>query len=144
MKGGGRRARDEGRSARTGFFLASLLPLLLSSLLSGCGLRLFSAGQASQGAHAVVLTRPDCPTFVARTLDHGFTVATSRHETYAPRPGDVFDGPVREGRSVFRLYPTGDQETREGGLNVPLDVLALDLDLAAARVRLDTACGPTP
>lgn len=116
--------------------------ILLLLTISGCGLSLFSSSQASEGAHAVVLTRPGCSTFIARTLNTGFLLATAQDGTYTPAPGDVFDGPVREGRSFFLLYPTNDQTTREGGINLPLEVLAVNLDLAEARGRLDVACGP--
>ncbi|NNF57810.1 MAG: hypothetical protein HKN04_06170 [Rhodothermaceae bacterium] len=109
-------------------------------LLTGC-VQLFSSGQASVGAHAVFLTRPDCVTFVARTLDSGFTVAEVRGGDYTPALGDVFEGPNRTGQSVFRVFPPEDSVTRLGGTSVPLDVQGFGLPLAEARARLDAACG---
>ena len=132
MKSKGRRVKGEGGQRA---FL--LIPLLL---LTGC-VQLFSGGQASVGAHAVFLTRPGCTTFVARTLDTGFTVAVVRNETYTPALGDVLEGPNRTGQSVFRVFPPQDSVTRLGGISVPLDVQGFGLLLAEARARLDVACG---
>lgn len=131
--------KEEGqRMTNAGWHGAFLLVPLL--FLAGCG-GLFSSAQASVGAHAVFLTRPDCTTFVARTLHSGFTVAVVRNETYTPALGDVFEGPNRTGQSVFRVFPPEDSVTRLGGTSVPLDVQGFGLSLSEARTRLDAACG---
>lgn len=111
--------------------------------LGGCGISLFSGSRASVAAHTVFLARPGCTTFVARTLDVGFSVLEAADGSiYVPAPGDVLEGPAREGRSVFRFFPADAVTLRDEAASVPLDVQALDIPLAAARARLDAACGP--
>ena len=141
-------ARQPGGGERRGALVC--IPLLLSALLlggcGGLGINL-GGGRASTGAHTVLLVRPGCSTFVARTLRHGFVVAEAPEGRYAPAAGDVLQGPPREGRSVFALFPSGAVTAGDPGAdpddNVPLDVLALGLDLPDASARLDAACPPS-
>lgn len=60
---------------------------------------------------------------------------------YTAREGDVLEGPVREGQSVFRQYPGAlrNSEWTEG-LEVPLNVLVTGISLSDARARLDAQC----
>ena len=112
----------------------------------GCsGINLGGDSAASREAHSVVFVRPGCDTFIARTLRQGFALAVVADDRYVPTAGDVFEGPAREGQSVFALFPAGAETA--GVLNPPpsdnvaLNLAALDLSLDAARVRLDAACG---
>ena len=105
-----------------------------------------SGSSASTSAHVLFLVRDGCSTVVARTLTSGdsraFTVLQLESAEYAPRAGDVLEGPAREGRSVFAYYREESLDTRAGATTVAADVLAVALDPSQARTRLDIACGP--
>jgi hypothetical protein len=116
--------------------------LLAAAVFAGCA---GGGGAAtSNGAHVLFLVRPGCATVVARTLAGGdaraFTVMTLDDAGYAPRAGDVLEGPARTGRSVFVYYPEESLGTREGGRSIPADVLTTGLDPSKARQYLDAAC----
>jgi hypothetical protein len=116
--------------------------MLAAAVLGGCA----SGGgaAASNGAHVLFLVRPGCATVVARTLASGdaraFTVMTLDAPDYAPRAGDVLEGPARAGRRVFVYYPEESLGTREAGRSIPADVLTTGLDPSKARQYLDAAC----
>ena len=104
-------------------------------------------------AHVVYRLRADCPTLVARTTEHGYTVMTplDRAETaetaafagLAFEETGLFEGPAREGQSVFRYIAPAESETWDaGGTDVVVDVAAVGLDLPAAHARLTALCGP--
>ncbi|HYE95202.1 MAG TPA: hypothetical protein VD962_03265 [Rubricoccaceae bacterium] len=116
-------------------------------LLGGCsrlGINL-GAPRETWGAHVVFLAPPGCSSFAARTVRHGFTLLRTDAPGHTPAQGDVLEGPVREGRSVFRLYAVGEADaTRTEGRDLPLDVLAVGLPLGVAHERLAVMCGPLP
>jgi hypothetical protein len=118
--------------------------LLALAALAGCAGQ--SGASASTGAHVLFLVRGGCATVVARTLTSGdsraFTVLALDSPEYAPRVGDVLEGPAREGRSVFAYYREESLATRDGAQTVAADVIAVGLDPGEARTRLDLACGP--
>jgi hypothetical protein len=120
------------------------LALLALAPLAGCAGS--SATSDGTGAHVLFLVRSGCRTVVARTLTSGdaraFTVLQLDAPEYAPRVGDVLEGPAREGRSVFAHYPAESLAVRTGALSVAADVLAAALSPSDARHRLDAACGP--
>ena len=77
-------------------------------------------------AHVVYRLWPGCPTLLARTTEHGYTVMTPLDEvdpdgvrtafvgqTYEET--GLFEGPVREGQSVFRYIPPAASETWDAG-----------------------------
>jgi hypothetical protein len=116
--------------------------MLAAAALAGCA---GGGGAAtSNGAHVLFLVRPGCTTVVARTLAGGdaraFTVMSIDAPDYAPRAGDVLEGPARAGRSVFVFYPEEALGNRGAGRSVPADVLATGLDPSKARQHLDAAC----
>jgi hypothetical protein len=115
--------------------------LLGAAALAGCS---GSADVSGRGAHVVFLVRPECRTVVARTLAAGsaraFTVLTLDPSDYAPRAGDILEGPARAGRSVFLYYPEESLATRAGGESLSADVVAVGLDASKARERLDALC----
>lgn len=127
--------------------LARVVSLVALAQIGGCGL-LGGAPRPTWGAHVVFLTRPACSTFLAQTLATGdaraFSLLAVTEPGYTPTPGDILEGPAREGASVFLYYPPEQAATREGGRSVPADVRALGLNPEEARARLDDACGPPP
>lgn len=123
------------------FLSPIILPLFLSLLLSGCGLKLFSGGEAQISVHSVYSTHPGCSAFVAQTLRQGLTLIETSDAAYVPQRGDVFEGPARLGPSVFRMFDGVETRLREGGRNVSLNVVAKNLALVDAREQLNAACG---
>lgn len=140
---------------------APLLAVLVLVVLPGCGVGgavrgLFEpAARGEVDAHVVYRLRPDCPTLLARTTEHGYTVMTPVERTAAVTPtafagGEfvetgLFEGPVREGQSVFRYIPPAESETWDaGGEDVVVDVNAVELDLQAGHARVVALCGPLP
>ena len=110
-------------------------------LLSGCGISLFSSGEASIAAHSVFLTHPGCSTFVAQTLREGMTLVETTGDDYAPAAGDVFEGPARIGPSMFRLFDGTEARLAEGGRSISLTIVAKNLSPEDAREQLNEACG---
>lgn len=143
MRRGGRAIQGGGARRRLLVLVAVLFPPLFLGC-GGLGIGL-GGGTASTGAHTVFLAPEGCSTFLARTLGRDFFLADAVGDAYRPTPGDVLEGPTREGRSVFELYPTGSDfsGTPSGPptATVPLDVLAIGLPLSEARARLGAACG---
>ncbi|MDT0633152.1 hypothetical protein RQM47_00630 [Rubrivirga sp. S365] len=132
----------------------SLIPLLLA----GCGVVRGAFEPSARGevdAHVVYRLRPDCPTLLARTTDNGYTVMTPLGRVDVPQRNafvglgieetGLFEGPVREGQSVFRYVPPAESGTWDGGgADVTVDVNAVRLDLPAAHARVTDLCGPLP
>lgn len=159
------RGRDAGRGTREGWgpprplcpslYSLFLIPLFL---LAGCGAVRDAFEPSARGAvdaHVVYRLRPDCATLVARTKDHGYTVMTPLDRVDVPQLSEfvglgvketgVFEGPVREGRSVFRYVPPAESgRWGEGGADVAVDVDAVRLDLPDAHARVVALCGPLP
>lgn len=148
------------RAGRGGRSLPLAL-LLLPLALTGCGVggavqSLFQpAARGAVDAHVVYRLWPDCPTLVARTTEHGYTVLTPLDTVAVEQDDDfvglvyeetgLFEGPVREGRSVFRYWPPVESETwGAGGAAVPVDVVATRLDLPGAHAAAVARCGPLP
>ena len=119
-----------------------------------------SPGQVGEtiDAHVVYRLRPDCPTLLARTTAHGYTVMRPTRvlgdESVPQVPefvgvrfeeSGLFEGPVRTGEVVFRYIPPAESETwQAGGLDVVAEVEAVRLDLESARARLVAQCGEDP
>lgn len=92
-------------------------------------------------AHVVFLQREGCSALLVRTLRNGYTVLDPEPEL-AVEPSGVFEGPVREGVSVFRYYTPGEsQEWGDSPQDVVADAVAVGLTLSDGRARLDDACG---
>ena len=121
-----------------------LAGLVAAGALSGCTrvrdvLRPSRSGTVD--AHVVFLQREGCSALLVRTLRNGYTVLDPEPEL-AVEPSGVFEGPVRQGVSVFRYYTPG--ESREWGdapQDVVADAVAVGLSLPDGRARLDDACG---
>ena len=141
----------------------ALAALLAAVVLGGvgCGVGgavrgLFEpAARGAVDAHVVYRLRPDCPTLLARTTEHGYTVMTPLESAdvagvpefvgLAFEETGLFEGPVRVGQSVFRYVPPAQSETWDaGGADVSVEVEAVGLDLPAAHARMVALCGPLP
>lgn len=123
---------------RRGF---ACLVLIGGIAFSGCGLKLFGSSEASVAAHTVFYTSDGCSSFVAQTLREGLTLVKNHDRGYAPSPGDVFEGPARLGPSVFRLFDGTESYLKEGGRNISLTFVAMNLRPEDARAQLNAACG---
>lgn len=159
------------RRPRPARLAVRLAPVAASAALvavaSGCGplgaIRSFIQGSDTGSvvdAHVVYRLRPGCPTLLARTIQHGYSVMTPLEtppdvDTPAGAAGPLgqpgfdltglFEGPVREGESVFQYYPPAETETwRDERAEVLVNVEAVNLDLSTASARLDAICGPLP
>lgn len=122
-----------------------LLLAVGAALLAGCGV-VQIGGSASRGdfdAHVVMTQRAGCATVAARTLRFGHTILTPL-EPLIVVPTAVFEGPVREGESVFRyLAPNAADSWRTAEpTSVPVEVHAVRLTLPEVREALDARCGP--
>ncbi|MEM6326957.1 MAG: hypothetical protein AAF791_07560 [Bacteroidota bacterium] len=109
-----------GRSAGT-----TIAPHVVFLAPEGCGV---AVAKVHRGEYALIQTISDDP-------------QVGPGSAYTPRVGDVLEGPVREGESIFRFFPpeaTNDAWT--DGRELPLDVLATGLGLSEARARLDERC----
>ena len=143
--------------------LPLLAMLVLAASATGCktivdtvaGV-LAPGGQVGEAldAHVVYRLRPDCPTLLARSMRHGYTVMTPGEAPEGIENRDafvgtgfeetgVFEGPVRQGEVVFRYIPPAESATRNA---TPIDVVAMvdavELTLEQGRDRLDGLCGP--
>lgn len=157
------RAGREPTSSGLGGLLAVALGLAVG--LSGCRTVLDAAasvfGPGDVGgtvdAHVVYRLRPDCPTLLARTIDHGYTVLRPLDAAEAGIPevagfvggaiqqSGVFEGPVRTGEVVFRYVPPAASQTwATGPVDVVAEVDAVELDLVTANRRMLQICGPPP
>jgi hypothetical protein len=123
-----------------------------SVLLSGCSqvsgavANVFGGGGENVvDAHTVYRLRPGCASLTARTLDHGFTILTPQDGGPFEISG-LFEGPAREGESVFRYVPPGEGETWDTvrATDVFVEVHAVDVELPDVRVWMDRLCGPLP
>lgn len=91
----------------------------------GCGV---AVAKVHRGEYALIQPVPDDP-----DLGPG--------SDYVPRVGDVLEGPVREGQSIFRYFsPEATNDEWTAGTEMPLDVIATGLLLSDARARLDERC----
>lgn len=155
----GKRQGGWGKSA-----LSPLAACLLSFALAGCSTVLDGVaavvGPGEVGgevdAHVVYRLRPDCPTLLARTISHGYTVLTptGRPDDVNPVPEllgapieetGVFEGPVRTGEVFFRYIPPAASETWTAGpTDVVAEVDAVRLDLDQGSSRIVELCGPLP
>ena len=129
--------------------LASAALVLGAGALAGCGLGGVlqnpfrqAAGAGTVDAHVVHRVRAGCALVVARTRGNGYSIlAPAEGSGYAE--GGIFEGPVREGRSVFRYYtPQNAQRWDDPSRDVPVDAVAVRLDLRAAVARFDAQCPP--
>lgn len=134
----------------------TVLVVLAAASLTGCRSvgqavgRVFGGGPSNVlDAHAVTLQRPGCPTVVARTVRHGYSVLTPA-EPLAVEPAGLFEGPALVGTFVFRYVPPGVGETWDGAraaaetTEMRVAVAAVDVELPDVRVWLDRFCGPLP
>jgi hypothetical protein len=114
----------------------------------GCGLLGGSVSGSVVDAHVVTRIVPGCPTMLARTLDHGYTLLQpldpERGAPLAPAAFEVtglFEGPVRAGESVFRYVAPAVSDTWRGEpQSVLLLVHAVRLDLPTASAQLAARC----
>jgi hypothetical protein len=127
-----------------GWTAACLLGVLT---ISGCGLLFQGPSGSVVDAHVIYRVTPDCAALVARSLRNGYTVM--EFVEMVPDDADapvfevsgVFEGPVREGESVFRYVSRDESATWQGvSTQVVLNVHAIRLDLPTARARLDDLC----
>ena len=138
--------------------------VLLAALVAGPGCRtavdtvagVFGPGQVGDAvdAHVVYRLRPDCPTLLARSTRHGYTVLTpgDAPESIESREAfvgtgfeetGVFEGPVRTGEVVFRyVAPAASETWTAGPVDVAATVDSVELTLQQGRARLDAICGP--
>ena len=105
-------------------------------------------------AHVVYRLRPGCPSLLARTVRHGYTVMTpgqapegiENREAFVGEGFEetgVFEGPVRTGDVVFRYVPPAASSTWDAGpVDVSAQVEAVGLTIQEGRARLDALCGP--
>ncbi len=130
--------------------------VLAAASLTGCRSvstavgRVFSSGPANLlDAHAVYLQRPGCPTVVARTHRHGYSVLTPT-EPLAVEPAGLFEGPALVGTFVFRYVPPHVGQTWDSAREAAetaetrVSVAAVDVELPDVRAYLDRFCGPLP
>lgn len=117
--------------------------LLVAVAASGCGIITFGGGGGTTlDAHVVYRLRPGCGTLLARTLDHGYSVLTPLDATRPFEATGIFEGPAREGESVFRYTPPNVTPVwTERAAAVGVDVVAVGLGLEDARVLWASACG---
>ena len=111
--------------------------LLLASLPACSGL--LGAESVVESAHAVFLTRPDCPYFVTNETEGSFAVLTPRAD-FAPRQGDLLVGNLRSGALDLDLVPFGAEIASR---TVPFDVAGHGLSLAEAQAYYYGYC-PLP
>jgi hypothetical protein len=94
-------------------------------------------------AHVIYRLRSDCSTLLARTLRNGYSVMTPLTDGFEGEETGLFEGPVREGQSIYRYYPpTESQQWSDDWTEVSVDVHAVKLGLRPAREALDALCGP--
>ncbi|MEP0547533.1 MAG: hypothetical protein ABJF88_11425 [Rhodothermales bacterium] len=103
-----------------GVFLLAFLPAC-----SG----LLGTESVIESAHAVFLTRPDCPYVVTSETQRGFAVLTPQDD-FAPRQGDLILGNLSTGALTLAVVPF-DAETATR--TVPFDIAGHDLSLAEAQ-----------
>ena len=120
---------------------ASVCGLAVLAAISGCSSIAGRGPATTVAAHIVFLARPGCPTAVANTFRGGYAVLTSQDSLYTPVEGDILEGPVREGESIFQRYPER-RATRdwEDGIQVPIDAVLMEAELVDARRRYDALC----
>ena len=116
---------------------------LLLFVLPGCS-RVRDFVRPSQrgtvDAHVVFRQRDGCSALVARTLRNGYTVLVPEAGAAVHATG-IFEGPVREGFSVYRYYVPG-QSTDWGdeAVGVEAEAILVSADLPTARAFLDLTC----
>ncbi|WP_412062364.1 hypothetical protein [Rubrivirga sp. IMCC45206] len=147
------------RALRSAGLLAALLTGSGCSTVLDAAAGVFGPGEigGAVDAHVVYRLRPDCPTLLARTMDHGYTVLRPLDAATAGIPevpgfeggaieeSGVFEGPVRTGEVVFRYVPPAASQTwATGPVDVVADVDAVELDLPTAHRRMLQVCGPLP
>ncbi len=116
-------------------------------VLPGCNAlaRAIGGGPArgAVDAHVIYRLRPDCTTLLARTLRNGYSVMTPLTDGFEGEETGLFEGPVREGQSIYRYYPpTESQQWSDNWVQVSVAVRSVKLDLRTARDTLDAICGP--
>lgn len=121
--------------------------LALALVMSGC-----SVGRSSGttiAPHVVFLAPEGCGVALAKIHRGEYALIQAVADDpdlgpapeYVPRVGDILEGPVREGESIFRYFPPADTNAEwTEGRELPLDVIATGLLLADARVQLDARC----
>ena len=131
------------RAARARFARALAGALVLVLVLPGCS-RVRDLLRPSQrgtvDAHVVFRQRDGCRALVARTLRNGYTVLVPE-EGAVVDPTGIFEGPVREGFSVFRYYVPGQSaDWGEDAAGVEAEAVVVSADLPTARAFLDLTC----
>lgn len=122
------------------------LALFASGVFSGCGGILsgdfFPREQHIGGtaAHLVYRAPVDCRAGVARTHNGRYLLYRMTSDGVQPREGQILEGPVRMGRSVFQVYRADQNRNWRAGQSVSLDVLKVGLSLENAGDELERAC----
>lgn len=120
--------------------------------LTGCGAgerisRLIGPSVTStSAAHVVLVVQEGCRTGIAQTHRGGTLLFTVPGDT--PReltPGDILEGPEREGESVFLLHPPETTHGWEGDAQAfPMVVEGLNLSFSEARTEMGRRCSDAP
>ena len=108
--------------------LRTAASVLLLAFLPACS-GLFGTEAVIESAHAVFLTRPDCPYVVTSETQRGFAVLTPQDD-FAPRQGDLILGNLSTGTLTLDVVPFG---TETATRTVPFDVAGHGLSLAEAQ-----------
>ncbi|MEO0559833.1 MAG: hypothetical protein AAF170_16815 [Bacteroidota bacterium] len=115
-------------------------------VLPGCNALATTFGggpERTVDAHVIYRLRTDCSTLLARSLRNGYSVMTPLTAGFEAEETGLFEGPVREGQSIFRYYPPSEsQQWSDRWTEVSVDVQAVQLELRPAREALDAVCGP--
>ena len=127
-----------------------LAAAVLLVVASGCGrLGGVIGGTTARGAfdaHVVMQQRDGCASLAARTLRHGYTVMTPLGTSDPFETSGLFEGPVREGESVFQYTPPNTTPVWSDAVSrgVPVYVHAVRLSLPEARATLLDVCDAPP
>lgn len=130
---------------------ASLAPALvaLAVVASGAGCSIGGAAGTTIAPHVVFLAPEGCGVAVAKVHRGEYALIRPVGDDpdlgpgtdYVPRVGDVLEGPVREGESIFRFFPPAATNSEwTAGEELPLDVIATGLMLSDARAELEARC----
>ncbi len=110
------------------------LVLLAVFLVAGC----FNAESVTESAHAVFVTRPDCPYLIAKTPGAGYAVLQPSGD-YTPRRGDLLVGNLQRGGLALGVVPFGTNDL-EG--SEQFEVVQHSLSLAEAQATYYGQCPP--
>lgn len=137
------RKRDRATMMVRGF--ATIL-IIIANFLTGCGGILsgdFFPNEQHVGgtaAHLVYRAPVDCRVGIARTHNGRYLLYEMTSDGVPPREGQILEGPVRLGRSVFQIYRADRNQNWRAGQSVSIEVLKAGLSLENAGEELERAC----